>query len=746
MATTARLDLSVWRNDDVYEFPLRVRGIDLTDANYLMEIRLGPDVPGSPLIRLEKVTNGNAEGLRLAGVTTTNGIVESDLRIRINKTTRQALPYSGEVGDSARLAYALVLYGVTILTGGFIVLASPYASDAAPVNRPLTGNSLPSHPLPAAGALLVVTDTGGATVSIDGVDQLSVVVEAAEAARDEAQTAVAAIEPIRGSIIPIGTATLIGGNSNEWRVALPPGTPLSNFGAMRFLIPATPTGPVWITTVQHGRHRLNMLNGFPVPIGALSLPAIITTAHSDNGTQWVLESNSADTEEPQITAGIVLPDTGSTPDHWRFKSRRGFKWVDGATAQFFAPFTSEGPVEITIDGYATGPLRKAAGNPLGVGDIPANAMVSVVWPGASSSQNSWFVSAVGPRQGSATPAPSGDAGTPLAVDSPLFVQSDYPAASTVTKTDRLLRFVRPIADANNERNAAPNVRDRARMRASWYEINVRLGDATKRQTPSAPLVLVDGVPAAVSATTVGVASLDLVQTIRVEMDAAAMHDVEFVFPYEQPAAIVGRRVSRDAVFAAPVARPAKLLVTPGDSITQGFSVDSAADQWPHRLGGTIGHRVINHGYGGRRLVSADGVVYGTEAGDITIYMIGANDVTAHTTLADMTSRLNAFWAGFFGAHPEGNAAKLLMVSQTWMEAGDGGVPVSPTGPQYRSTMQSAVAAAVATYPNLRYKTGLDLTDGPGTTVDGTHPSSATAVGQIAPRLRTHLVSLGWVTT
>jgi hypothetical protein len=29
MATTARPDLSVWRNDDAYEHPLRVRGWNL---------------------------------------------------------------------------------------------------------------------------------------------------------------------------------------------------------------------------------------------------------------------------------------------------------------------------------------------------------------------------------------------------------------------------------------------------------------------------------------------------------------------------------------------------------------------------------------------------------------------------------------------------------------------------------------------------------------------------------------------
>lgn len=542
--------------------------------------------------------------------------------------------------------------------------------------------------------------------------------------------------------IVLATPALIGSNPNEWAVSLPDGVTLPDLGSIRFPAPAAPTGPVFITTDQFGRQPLNITRGFAYPPGLISTASFLMLTHFNAGNQWFVTGNSDSAEYRTRHPGVLLPDpdNASTASHWYFVSTVGYDQADGSDFSFFAPTTNTGPVDITINGQFTGRLRKSAANDLSSGDIGQNMLVSASWPGGG--QNSYFVTATGiPQDGGGDPA---DTGVVIPVDSGLFTQTDYPAASTVTKTDRSLRIVRPIADAENNRYAVPAARDRCRLKARWYEIDVRYGDEHVRVAPSAPLVLVDGAVAAIGVTSVGNPTIDLIQTIRVPLGNIAQQLVEFVFPYEQPVSITGRRASKGAVFSAATARPSNLLVTPGDSLTQGFSVDSVADQWAYLLAKDIGFRLVNHGYGGRRLEAADGAVYGAEGGAITTYMILANDVTAHTELADVTSRLNAFWAGFFGAHPQGNNAKLLMISQTWMEAGDGGVPTTPTGPQYRTTMQNAVAAAVGTYPNLRYKSGLDLTDGAGTTTDGTHLKSSTSVNQFYPRLKTHLQSLGWI--
>lgn len=179
MATTARLDLSIWRNDDVYEFPLRIRGADLTNTTMTMHIRLGRDVPGYPLVALAKVTNGNAEGLRVAGVTIEDAVPVTDLRIRINKSTRQDLPYAGEIGDDAVLQYALVIGGKTRLVGQARILAHAYDSDAAPANRP-AGYSSGQSAAPSEGATLTIQQDGGATITLDGADLIGASVALAE--------------------------------------------------------------------------------------------------------------------------------------------------------------------------------------------------------------------------------------------------------------------------------------------------------------------------------------------------------------------------------------------------------------------------------------------------------------------------------------------------------------------------------------------------------------------------------------
>lgn len=190
MATTARLDLSIWRNDEVYEFKLKVRGLDLTQVTLRAQVRLAPDTPGAALADLNTVFNANQEGLRLAGVAVVDGVPESDVRIRLNKSTRQAFPYAGEVGDAAKLAWAMSIGDQTRLVGNVFVLAHTLASDSAPTNRPEGGGSA-SGSYPSAAATLTVTPDNGATLSIDGIDEILPLLADAQ---DAVDAAIAAIE------------------------------------------------------------------------------------------------------------------------------------------------------------------------------------------------------------------------------------------------------------------------------------------------------------------------------------------------------------------------------------------------------------------------------------------------------------------------------------------------------------------------------------------------------------------------
>ncbi|KQN37001.1 hypothetical protein ASG37_04885 [Sphingomonas sp. Leaf407] len=187
MATTASLPITVWRNDDVYELPLRVRGLDLTTVALAMQIRMHGDASGPALIDLAKVTNGNAEGLRVAGVVMENGLPVSDVRIRINKSSRQALPYMGEAGDACRLEYALLIGGRTRLIGPVILPAHAFGSDAAPASRPASWGRAANDELPIAGATLTIAADQRVELVIDGAGETGALIEAGRAAAAEAQ-------------------------------------------------------------------------------------------------------------------------------------------------------------------------------------------------------------------------------------------------------------------------------------------------------------------------------------------------------------------------------------------------------------------------------------------------------------------------------------------------------------------------------------------------------------------------------
>jgi hypothetical protein len=105
---------------------LQLEGVDLTGATFAMQLRLLPDTPGSPLVSLGTVTSASSEGVRLIyGGTATvaahitagrietapDGMVDADnlelslIGIRINESTMEGLPATGEVGDDTPISW-----------------------------------------------------------------------------------------------------------------------------------------------------------------------------------------------------------------------------------------------------------------------------------------------------------------------------------------------------------------------------------------------------------------------------------------------------------------------------------------------------------------------------------------------------------------------------------------------------------------------------------------------------------------
>jgi hypothetical protein len=244
MANYARYDMTVERNDEVSEIIVRVRGLDLTSQSLVMEVRLAEDTPGDPLIALGKTTSG--QGLFIASVSQVDGVPQTDLRVRIDKAIRQGLPYSGELGDPARLAYALVIGGITRLRGAFVVLASAYDSDNAPSNRPASyGGARPSAG--SSGVLIVIDQTDGVVLVVDGAEVL------ASYAEDAAESAAAAradadrFSGIVPSLVADAIAT-VATNTAEmtvYNVTIPTGFNANTNGQkFRIIAPATALGAV----------------------------------------------------------------------------------------------------------------------------------------------------------------------------------------------------------------------------------------------------------------------------------------------------------------------------------------------------------------------------------------------------------------------------------------------------------------------------------------------------------------------
>jgi lysophospholipase L1-like esterase len=185
MATAARLALPAWRNETCAR-TIKVVGLDLTDSDYELQVRLKPDTPGDALIDLTKQAEAGDEGIYLSEVETVDGAPVSTLALTVDTATMQGLPYAGEVGDNTALAYAMQIDGQTRLFGDFMVLASAFDSDSAPTDRP-SGDGISNSAAPWASATLTVASQDVITVAIDGAEAVGALVAESAANRDEAK-------------------------------------------------------------------------------------------------------------------------------------------------------------------------------------------------------------------------------------------------------------------------------------------------------------------------------------------------------------------------------------------------------------------------------------------------------------------------------------------------------------------------------------------------------------------------------
>lgn len=186
MATTARLDLSIWRSEEAYDFVLRIIGPDLRNADLRAEIGLAQGMSDPALIDLTRVTDPAEQGLYVAAVRGSAGTWQTQIRIGIGKAARQTLPDAGESGTPDGLRWILAIDGMTRLEGRVFVLAQAPDSGAAPADRAQSYAYTRNSADPAlSGATLTIGRERRATVIFGGGDLLGDLVERATTAADD---------------------------------------------------------------------------------------------------------------------------------------------------------------------------------------------------------------------------------------------------------------------------------------------------------------------------------------------------------------------------------------------------------------------------------------------------------------------------------------------------------------------------------------------------------------------------------
>ena len=169
------------------------RGLDLTGVSLRMQCRQTGDTPGAPWFDLQNVDNSQAQGLKLVSVSVVDSYPVSTLQIRINETTVEGLPYTGELGDATTLSYDLQgTFGGdkrVLVAGKFIIASGVTGAENAPANRPFGTANYQSH---ATGMRNGATLTFGETrieITIDGVDLVTLQVDRAVAAQNRSEAA-----------------------------------------------------------------------------------------------------------------------------------------------------------------------------------------------------------------------------------------------------------------------------------------------------------------------------------------------------------------------------------------------------------------------------------------------------------------------------------------------------------------------------------------------------------------------------
>jgi lysophospholipase L1-like esterase len=242
---------------------------------------------------------------------------------------------------------------------------------------------------------------------------------------------------------------------------------------------------------------------------------------------------------------------------------------------------------------------------------------------------------------------TGTALTSYTPDNAAFNYSDYCA---VAVSAAMARFTRPTVDGQGFEFTNPGARVRFKTNAQTVVVRLQYNNlVTRLDTYNAVgLALVDGVLNQTFTRAQGAAGPLAFQIL---FGSAVARTIEVVMPYCAGVDFTGIDITTGATLQAPAARPATRYVAVGDSITQGFLASDVGHSWPYGVIVADSYQVINHGYGGRICVAADGTTAANLSPTMASYLIGYNDFVAQTPLATFKANFKSFINNFRAIAP-----------------------------------------------------------------------------------------------
>lgn len=218
--------------------------------------------------------------------------------------------------------------------------------------------------------------------------------------------------------------------------------------------------------------------------------------------------------------------------------------------------------------------------------------------------------------------------------------------------------------------------------------------------------------------------------------------IDVVWPYCAATDLRGLTVRQAATMSAAPSRaelPAALFL--GDSMTHGFKGARHRTNWPALLCAERGWRELNHGYGGRQIVAADGLIPAVCDPAVIFVLAGFNNFYPQNPLPGVRAECDALLAN--AKATRGADVPIVVITPLWTELEPGDPPVEPgdkTIEDYRDQWRDAVTAAGGAGDDVFTVEGPTLST-TNSFSDGYHPDEVD-MGEIATALDAQLTGLG----